>query len=683
MKLILAILFIILATTLSAQEYPREEQDISEIADQLNGLPDADINYEELYENLVQLFAVPLNINSASVEEIRFTKILSESQIEKLIQYRTENGPLLSVYELQSIPDFDLSTIYKIAPFVTVTDPAKAINLSLLDRIKTEGDNYFLLRYERTLQSKDGFKDRPDQGSQFKGSPDKFYMRFRTSRPGDFSMGFTAEKDAGEQIRWAPASRYYGADYLSGHIQLQNKGRLKNLIFGDFQGQFGQGLMIGGMFGSGKGSETIAAARRSNIGLLPYTSANEAGAMRGIGASFQATDEILVTAFYSNIKKDASFGNLDEEEIISSFQLSGLHRNDKEIAIRKSSGERNVGAVLQFKHEALDAGIMFNQINFELPVHRKPSPYNQFAFSGKTNQNVGMYANYTLENMTLFGEVVRSVNGGYGATGGVLAAVTPKLDIAILYRKYDRNFYSFYSSGFGEGSNTQNETGIYWGWKYKLNRRYGISGYVDYFKFPWLRFRAYAPSTGYEWLFRFSWDPSRKVKVALQAREESKIRNVEGENVNQYQTAIGKKNNYWVTFDYSTHRMLRLKSRAQFSTFSINQKTTQGFALVQDLIVDFGKLKITTRYALFETGDYDNRQYVYENDVWLAYSMPAYAGVGVRKIIIIGYKMNKHMGISIRYAHIRYQNQEAIGTSVDQITGNIRNDIKAQLVIRF
>jgi len=669
--------------SLGAQEFPKEEADISEVADELYGLPDTDLNYEELYENLLQLFAVPLNLNSATVEEIRFMRILSETQIDGLVKYRTDNGPLLSVYELQSIPEFDLITIYKIAPFVTVTDPARSINLSLLKRIKAEGQNYFLLRYERTLQSKDGFTDKPEESSRFKGSPDKLFMRFRTSRPGDFSLGFTAEKDPGEQIRWAPSSRYYGADYLSGHIQIQSKGLLKNFIIGDFQGQFGQGIMIGGMFGSGKGSETIAAVRRSNVGLLPYTSVNEAGAMRGVGATIQATDQISVTGFYSNIRKDASFANLDEEEIISSFQLSGLHRNEREIANRKSSGERNFGGVFQFKRNGLDAGIMVNRIDFDLTVHRKPSPYNQFAFSGKTNQNIGIYANYTFENITVFTEVARSLNGGFATTAGILATLAPRLDAAILFRKYDRNFYSFYSGGFGESSNTQNETGIYWGWKYTFSRRYALAGYVDYFKFPWLRFRAYIPSTGHEWLLRFSWDPSRKIKVFIQAREETKIRNIEGENANQYQTSIGMKRNYWISFDYSSHAKLRLKSRAQFSTLSINKKTTEGFALMQDLIADFGKLKITTRYGIFETGDYDNRQYVYENDVWLAYSMPAYAGSGVRKILIVEYKFNKHVGVWFRYAHMRYQNQDEIGTSVDRIDGNLRNDIKAQLVIRF
>jgi hypothetical protein len=682
-KTFVCFLLIIAAAQLYAQEYPKEEIDIGEIADDLYGLPDSDLNYEELYENLVQLFAVPLNLNTATAEDFRFMRIISESQIANIMSYRAENGPFLSVYELQSVEDLDLTTIQKIAPFVTVTDPSNAINVSVLSRIKTESENYFLVRYERTLELKSGFKDQPIESSRFKGSPDKFFMRFRTSRPGDFSMGFTAEKDPGEEIKWDPGSRYYGADYISGHIQLQNKGLIRNLVLGDFQGQFGQGVMLGGMFGSGKGSETITAARRSNIGLLPYTSVNEAGAMRGIGVTIQACDQIFLTGFYSDLKKDATVRSEGVEEIISSFQLSGLHRNEKELAVRKSSGEKNLGAVFQFKRDAWDAGIMFNSITFDGAVHHTPSAYNQFAFVGKSNQNFGFYSNYTLQNITLFCEVARSASGGYGATAGILAGVAPKLDVSILYRKYQKNFHSFYSSGFGESSNAQNETGVYWGWKYTFNRKNSVSGYVDYFKFPWLRFRAYAPSTGYEWLLRFTWEPTRKVKMYIQAREESKVRNVEREAISQYRVDMGKKNNFWISMDYSSHARLRLKTRAQFSTYKINGKLTKGLALMQDLIFDLGKLKFTMRYGLFDTEDYDNRQYAYENDVWLAYSLPAYAGSGVRKIIIAQYKINKHVSCWIRYAHMRYRDQESIGNSLDRIEGNVKNDVKAQVVVRF
>lgn len=676
-------LFIALAIRTFAQEYPRTEIDISQIADDLYALPDMDLNYEDLYENLVQLIAHPLDLNKATEDDFRFIKILSESQITNLLRYRTENEKFISVYELQTIPEFDLPTIYKLVPFVEVNDFTGAIDASLLGRIRKESDNYFLVRYERTIETKDGFKKTAEEGSRFKGSPDKFYMRFRCSRPGDFSFGFTMEKDQGEQFRWNPSSGYFGTDYISYHGQLQNKGRLKNLVIGDYQTQFGQGLMLGGIFGMGKGGETITTVRRSNIGVLPYTSAYEAGGMRGLAMTIQGFKNLMFTGFISATKKDATVGSDEEQDLISAFQATGLHRNANELVKRKTVGEKNFGAVIQFKRNALDAGLMFNHTHFNAVVQPNPSAYNQFAFSGNKNQNVGFYLNYSLRNISLFSEVAHSLQNGYAVSAGALASLSSKLDLSILYRRFDRDFYTFYSSGFAENSNTQNERGIYWGWKYTFNKKYSITGYTDIFKFPWLRFRNYAPSTGYEWLLRFNYEPSRKVKIFLQAREESKTRNAESELINQYTIAYGKKNNYWISFDYSPHQMLRLKSRAQLSTYTIHQQVSQGFAIIQDFILDVGKLKLSMRYALFETEDYDNRQYVYENDVWLAFSLPAYYGTGIRKMVIIDYKFNKHISLSARYAHTRYENQEFIGTSVDRIEGPQKNDLKAQLLVRF
>jgi hypothetical protein len=682
MKSFACIIFVIISLRIVAQDYPREQIDISEIADELYGLPDADLNYEELYENLVQLFSEPIDLNAATKEELRSIKIISEAQIESLINYRSQNGPLLSVYELQSVPDFDLTVIYNLVPFVTVRDASQALNLSFLNRIRSEGENYLLIRYERTLESKKGFTA-TDESSKFTGSPDKLYLRFRNSKAGDFSMGFTAEKDAGEEIKWNPGERYYGADFLSGHFHIMNKGRLKNLVIGDFQTQFGQGIMLGGMFGTGKGSETITGGRRSNLGVLPYTSSNEAGAMRGIGVAIQASKHMTVTGFYSGMKKDASQATDGQEEIISGFQTSGLHRNERELATRKSSGEKNIGAVIQYRLKSLDAGIMFNQVTFDAPLRRRPSAYNQFMFQGSANRNIGFYANYAFHNAAFFFEAAHSINGGLAATVGLLSSLAPGFDLSIIYRKYARNFYSLYTSAFGESSGAQNETGIYCGWKYLFNRRFNISGYADYFKFPWLKFRVYAPSTGHEWLLRFGWEPSRKIKLYLQAREEFKARNIESDDATLYQTKNGTKRNFLLSLDCTTHPMLRLKNRAQFSTYTINKKSTSGFSLIQDVILDVGKLKFTMRYALFDTDDYDNRQYTYENDVWLAYSLPAYAGSGIRKMLMVQYKINKHISCWIRYGHVRYNGQDSIGSGADEIESDKKNDIKVQVVVRI
>ncbi len=683
MKTVLVSFLAIYCSLSVAQDFPNKEIDVSQIADELYGFQDLDLNYEELYENLLQLAANPINLNMATEEDFRFTNILTQSQINNLIKYKLEHENFISVYELQAVPGFDLQTIYRLVPFVRVNSPTGAIDASLLKRVRDESENYFLFRYERTLQTKKGFESATEEASKFLGSPDRLYMRFRSSRPGDFSVGFTSEKDAGEKLHWSPSTRQYGLDYNSYHLQLQNKGRLKNLILGDYQIQFGQGLMLGGIFGMGKGGETITAVRRSNVGLLPYTSVFEAGGMRGFGVSVEATNHFAVTGFYSVNNKDATLAMDQDEMLISSFQTTGLHRNQKELETRKKIRERNIGAVVQYKRGALDAGIMIHHTDFETPIRRSPSAYNQFTFEGDKNQNIGFFLNYAFQNLAFFSEMSRTLNGGNASIAGILCGLSPKLDLSILYRKFDRNFYAFYSSGFAESTNTQNETGLYWGWKYNFNRRFSTAGYADFFEFPWLRFRSYSPSTGYEWLLRFNYEPSRKVKIFIQAREETKNRNVETFPINLYKVAEGKKNNYWINIDCSSADKFRFKSRIQFSTYKINGKLSHGFAVMQDVVIDVGKIKLTGRYALFETEDYDNRQYGYENDVFLAYSLPAYFGAGVRKMIMIQYKFNKHISFWIRYAHTRYKNQELVGTGMDSIVGDKKNDIKFQTLIRF
>lgn len=135
--------------------------------------------------------------------------------------------------------------------------------------------------------------------------------------------------------------------------------------------------------------------------------------------------------------------------------------------------------------------------------------------------------------------------------------------------------------------------------------------------------------------------------------------------------------------DYSANRMLRLKTRAQFSTYSIQQRTSRGMVLLQDVSLNLGKLSLTARYALFDTEDYDNRQYVFERDVWLAFSMPALSGTGIRNYVLVQYDLSKKLTCWIRYANLRYTDRTEIGSGVDTIDSNTRNDIKLQVRYRL
>jgi len=327
---------------LQAQDDPRKDIDPSTLVDEVFSVQDLNINYQDLYENYLQLLSNPLDLNKVKDEQLQSLYLLDVAQIQSFLTYRKEAGPFLSVYELQNIPGFTKELFLKLAPFVTVEDPSKSFNKSIFKRIVEERNNYLLMRWAQTLEQQRGYSSQTDSASRYQGSPANLYARFRVSKPGDFSLGFTLEKDAGEVIRWDPVKKYYGFDYVSVHAQILNKGKIKNLIVGDYQAQFGQGIALGSVFGIGKNGEAVATVRRSNVGFSPYTSQYEAGYFRGAAVTYEVQRNLFLHALFSNRTRD---GNIQSDtiqntaDVISSFSYTGLHRTPNELANRARIGK--------------------------------------------------------------------------------------------------------------------------------------------------------------------------------------------------------------------------------------------------------------------------------------------------------------------------------------------------------
>jgi hypothetical protein len=115
----------------------------------------------------------------------------------------------------------------------------------------------------------------------------------------------------------------------------------------------------------------------------------------------------------------------------------------------------------------------------------------------------------------------------------------------------------------------------------------------------------------------------------------------------------------------------------------VEGRRSRGMVILNDLVWSAGKFEFAGRHALFDTDNFDNRQYVYERDVWLAYSLPAYDGWGLRNFAIIEYKFNRGVSISAKYSRTYYKDRQEIGSGLQMIRGNTRNDVKLQLVMRF
>ncbi|WP_254846607.1 helix-hairpin-helix domain-containing protein [Hymenobacter sp. CRA2] len=677
------------------QEYPRPRPDLDKLVQELFAEPQSDqVPYEDLYETLLQLLQTPLNLNTASREELGSLLLLSEPQITALLEHRQLNGSLLTLYELQTIRGFDLRTIYRVAPFVTVgnTDP-NAARGPLWRRIWQEDNNALFLRYERVLQQRKGYapvtpNSSGDLPSHYLGSPDKLLVRFRTSHARDFSVGFAAEKDAGEQFAWNPNNNRYGFDYYSAHFGLFDRGRLKSVIVGDYQLQFGQGLLLSSGLQVGKGAETITTLRRSNVGVRPYASVLETAFFRGAAATVAVAPALKLTGFASLKHIDATLqsGSADSlrqfDDFASGLIITGFHRTPSELGNRHSLREIVTGGDLTFAPGSgrLNVGLTAVNTSFDKPLQRRSEPYNLYEFSGRHNLAVGAHYGYGWRNVSLFGETARSSSGGLGTVNGLIASLGTDVDASVLYRHYDRNFHTLYGNALSENTRNINENGLYLGLKVRPISRWELSAYYDQFSFPWLRYQVGGPSRGYDWLLRVAFSPTKTSQIYAQIRTRLKEYDADGVRPVPEPMPVMRRS-LLLFYDTSPTPALSLRTRLQGVRYREDRGPVRtGYLLAQDVTVQpLSRLRLTGRYALFDTDDYDTRQYAYEQDVLYAFSIPALYGRGTRYYALAEYKINRRLTLWLRYATTHYRDQKTVGSGLEEIQGPKRSDVKAQL----
>src|SRR5213596_1192204 len=104
--LFLIFIFSICSLVSHAQSPSIPDIDLDNFIQELFQQQDKDVNYEDIYESLFQFYANPLDLNSATREDLQTLYILNDEQINQLFKYREHTGNLISLYELQVIPGF-------------------------------------------------------------------------------------------------------------------------------------------------------------------------------------------------------------------------------------------------------------------------------------------------------------------------------------------------------------------------------------------------------------------------------------------------------------------------------------------------------------------------------------------------------------------------------------------------
>lgn len=672
-----SLLFLLLTVcTFAHAQTSEQEIDIRDILESVaENLPE-EYDITELIDVLSKYRKHPVNLNKTTTEELKTFVFLSPLQISNFFNHLKENGNLVDVLELQSIDGFDDNTIRYLIPFVTVkigTDYEK-INIK---KLLNFSDNDVVMRFAQILQQQKGFTDLP--GNRYLGSAERFQTRYRFHYDTIISATLTLDKDAGEKFFGRPF------DFFSGNITLSKLGRVKKLIVGDYTPQFGQGITLWSGFAFGKGPDVTSVAKK-DLGLRPYSSANEYSFLRGTAATFEIFKNIDLTPFISFRHLDAS-QDLDNEGSLvqSTINQTGLHRTPAEIKNKNALNQRVYGAILQYGTNDIVVGGIAYFSRYSHNFITQKAVYDQFSFTGNSLTNLGIYYNYTYKNAYFFGEVGKALHSGMAHVNGVLISLSPIVSAAVTYRNYAKNYHNFLNQGLAESSEAINEKGLYAGLNIIPNKRWTFAAYADYFRFPWLKFRVDAPSRGYEIMAQAIYTPTKTFKVLARFKTENKQQNTDLAVPVNFLDDV-KKENYRLEVNWQLYKKWGFQNRAEVSQYTKGDASCEfGYLIYQDVDYSptFSKIAGNFRIAYFNTPGYNSRIYAYEDDVLYSFAFGMYSGIGIRTYLNLKYKLSKKVNIWARYAMFYYPDVQTVGTYLDEIEGNKKSEIKLQLRYQF
>ena len=645
---------------------------------------DAETEDDSYLQQMQQYIKNPINLNTAGENDLKELRILNPVQIQNFILYRTLFGKFINIYELQAVPNWGIELIQKLRPYITVNAAADVFD-ALKNRL-SGGEHSILARITQTLERSKGYLlDSSSAINFYPGSPQKLLLRYKYQFKNLLQYGVVAEKDAGEQF--FKGKQTQGFDFYSAHFFVRNVGIIKSLALGDFTVNLGQGLTQWQNLAFKKSADVINIKREAPV-LRPYNSAGEINFHRGAGITI-AKDNWQATVFASYKKID---GNLvtdtsqTTEDFISSLQTSGYHRTKSETDDKGIQRQLAFGGNFSYQYKRLRVGVNAIQYKFKLPLQKDNDPYNIYALTGNSFGNYSVDYSYTYKNLHFFGEAA-TTNKLYKAfVNGLLISTASSVDMSFVYRNISPGYQSLYTTAFTENTYPTNEKGLYAGISIHPGSIWRMDAYADFYKFPWLRYRVDAPSTGSDYLVQLTYKPNKQLEIYTRFHSESKAINFNPDNFTLSPVVAQPRQSWRTQFSYKINTAITLRSRAEMVWFNTGSpQKEQGVLTYFDFLYKplLKPWSGNLRLQYFETDSYNSRLYAYENDVLYSYSIPVFYDKGIRYYCNANYDVNKKLTVWVRWGQTIYKYKIFIGSGVDEITGNKKTEIKLQIGYRF
>ncbi len=612
----------------------------------------------QFYNMVEYLIENPIKINFATEEDLLQIPFINREDARIIIKQRKELGGFYTVETFASVDGVASEVIEKITPFLDFSRDKGFVLLNQFEQsIKSLTVNY-RSRLLRDLQ-----QDRAYLTAKYYGSDMKIYNRFVFNNKNNIHAAAIFEKDAGEKSL---------TDFNSFHLSLNNLEFMQNIIFGDYNVEFGQGVALWSRSFIPKGSETVDVLPRDSHGIKPYMSTDENIFFRGFAAN-AVFDNFNLYTFYSNKYLDGTIDSTNYQ--IKSLITDGLHRYASETAHKHIINEKSYGASLNYAYgDLFGFGLLYYASrfgnDFEKETTLDPSGNIFNYFSSAYNFRLGKF---------YFSGETAYYNKSFATLNSIQITIDKNFALVFSYRNYSKDYWSLHSNGFGEKEGTQNENGFYTGIHWRTP--YGIFDvYYDQFSFPITAGNFNFPSQGNDLLLYYTIKPFKNSELRIKYRIKSK------DNVatlfDQKGLVKGTVENYRGEFLYRAMRNVQMRTRVEVVNFHSTtiQPGEKGFLIYQDVrFSPFQSLNVGARIIFFKTDSYNSRIYEYESDLSGVMTTPPLYGDGMRWYLLASYNTPFGFALTFKYAETFKPGETSFGRGDSFVNGNVDNRVSLQI----
>lgn len=681
MRWILPIFCIILLCPASkGQTNPSWEKLYEELLDEAAD-DEQSILWEGLYEELEELHAHPLNINTATREQLSRLPFLTEIQIEHIHAYIYRTKGMRTLGELLLIPQLDANTRTLLRQFIYAGDREETKEdrkLSIKNLIRY-GHHEVITRIDFPLYRKAGYRDYSSKeltsssNKHYLGEPFYHSLRYNYNYKTHLSAGFTLEKDAGEPLF---SQGFNGYDYYSFYLMLNELGYLKSFIIGNYRLKFGRGIVMNTDFDLGKNA-VLTSLGWGKRGIKKHSSTSEANAFQGVAATISLWKGLEATGFFSSRHVDA---NLDANLLITSLKTDGLHRTPLEYSKKRNTRNTLFGGNLTYHHKGFHCGITTVHNFFNRVLKPSQQLYKRYFPRGNRFFTIGADYMYLSHRITIAGETAMCQEGGIGTLNQLQFRIGDNNLLTLVQRYYSRSFVSLNGNSFSTNSTLQNESGIYLGIDTHLSPHWHLSAYADFCYFPWLKYQVSNASYAGEGMIHVTYSNSDTHQMSLRYRCRIKERDYTATNERKYlATQIHHRLRHQQ--DYQPVPWLNATTLIDYNLLHFMNSISHGFMLTQRLQwKPINKsFAIFSGLSYFHTDSYSTRISIYERSLLYTFSYPSFYGHGLHLSTTTQWNINTHLSALLHFTHTYYFDRSTIGTGNEEIFQPHREDIRLQV----